>query len=71
MYLCQTVSDAKLEQIKEYFSVGHVGTVSHAIQEVKSLLAKDKDVKMLHQKVKDYLNTIIIQEPPLPALKCL
>ena len=44
MYLCQTVSDASLEQIKEYFGVGHVGTVSHAIQEVKSLLEEDKDV---------------------------
>jgi hypothetical protein len=35
-----------------------VGTVSHAIQEVKSLLAKDKDVKMFYQKVIDCLNVI-------------
>lgn len=58
MYLCQTVSDVKLEQIKEYYGVGHVGTVSHAIQEVKSLLEGDKKVKILYRRVIDYLNVI-------------
>ena len=31
MYLSQNVGDAKLQQLKEYFGVNHVGSVSHAI----------------------------------------
>ena len=60
MYLGQHIGDAKLEQLKEYFGVNHVGSVSHAIQEMKLLLEEDKKVKRLHQQIIDDMN--IIQE---------
>jgi len=58
MYLGQQLCDVTLEQLRVFFGVGHVGTVSHAIQEMKALLKDDREIKTLCRKVINHMNVI-------------
>ncbi len=58
MFLCQQRCDAKLTEIRDLFGVGHIGSVSNAIFEVKKLLEADKPFQRDYEKVLDHLNMI-------------